>query len=339
MNLIQNYFHKGIAGTTIVFLAMAVISCAGPRYYSSNSIYSNNPDDTYIHRSDEVKLNTQAVLHVGTQNLLHDFPKFHKVEERFSRLIEKIRTQDLDIIGLQEASWIAGIGLIPGKIAEQLGYHYIFYVSEGAGRILGFLNGMAIISRYPIMEQEILTFRHQRGLFERRSVIRALILTPYGPVNFYSAHLSGATDLLNLQQTRELTAFIGQHRGAGPSLITGDFNFHADDSAQRHLAESGFVDTFTLANPERKNESCCTCIEASYFNSFDPCPEQTFLKAIDRIYFVSNNVTHVEVLKSEFIMNAPFLEDRTPLWISDHKGIRSQIRFRNQGTSNYSGSE
>lgn len=339
MNLIRNYFHKGITVMTIVLLAMTVASCAGPRYYSSNLNDSNNPDATYIHRSDEVNLDSQMVLHVGTQNLLHDFPKFHKVDERFSRLIEEIKIQDLDIIGLQEASWIAEIGLVPEKIAEQLGYHYIFFVSEGAGRILGFLNGMAILSRYPIVEQEMLTFSHQRGLFERRSVIRALVLTPYGPVNFYSAHLSGATDLLNLQQTRELTAFVDQHRRAGPSLITGDFNFHGDDSAQQHLAESGFVDTFTLANPERKNESCCTCIEANYYNSFDPCPEQTFLEAIDRIYFVSDEVTHLEVLKSGFIMDAPFLVDRTPLWISDHKGIQSQIRFRNQGTSSYSGSE
>lgn len=324
---------RRIPGAAALILALSAIACAGPRGYSSNLTDEHNTTAGHHDRSDEVGDSSPGILHVASQNLLHDYPKYHKVEKRLSRLIQEIKAQDLDIIGFQEASWITSIGLVPRMIAEQLGYHYVFFVTEGAGRILGFLNGMAIVSRYPIVEHEILTFSEQRGRFEGRSVIRALIETPYGPINFYSTHLSGTTDLLNLKQTRELTAFIDQHRATGPSFIAGDFNFHPDDSAERHLAAAGFVDTFTTANPARKTGSCCTCIEANYFNSFDPCPEQSFLEAIDRLYLVADDVARIEIVASGFIMDAPFLEDGNPLWISDHKGIQSQVRFKNQSLS------
>lgn len=271
-----------------------------------------------------------TILRVGSQNLLHDFPKFYKLHERYSRVAEEIRRLDLDIVGLQESAWITQVGLVPEKIAQRLGYRFAHFKLETTASLLGFENGIAIISRYPILEQERLKFVNQNNIFEARAVIRALIQTPLGAVNFYSTHLSGETGRLNLQQTRELVAFIERHRAEGPAILAGDFNFYDNAASPRYLTQIGYVDTFSAANPGRDNGTCCTCIEKGYSNWFDDCPDFTFLEADDRVYLIPGFVYRGEVVSSDFIMGSPFLNGGRWLWASDHKGVKSEIRLSSQ---------
>jgi len=268
-----------------------------------------------------------ATLRVGSQNLLHDFPKFHKVHERYSRIADEIRRLDLDVVGLQESAWISEIGLVPEKIAQQLGYHFVHFELETSASLLGFKNGVAIISRYPIVAQERLYFRHQNHIFEARAVMRTLIQTPLGTVNFYSTHLSGETRELNLMQIQELVAFIERHRAVGPAILAGDFNFHSHAASRSYLANMGYIDTFSAANPGRDNATCCTCLERDYYNWFDTCPAETFRRADDRLYLIPGLEVRGEVVDADFIMDSPFLNDGRWLWVSDHKGLRSEIRL------------
>lgn len=274
-----------------------------------------------------------TILRVGSQNLLHDFPKYHKVQQRLERVAEEIRRLDLDIVGFQESANITRVGHVPEKIAALLGYHYAYFRLEYAGFFFGFENGISIVSRYPILERELLTFRHQKNAFEARSVMRVLIETPLVRVNFYSAHLSGSTDTLNLEQIREVVSFIEAHRRDSPSILVGDFNFHRNESASLFLAGAGYVDTFASANPGRDNASCCTCIETSYSNWFDDCPETPFRNADDRVYLVPGRVMAGEVLAAGFMMASPFREGGGLLWGSDHKGVESHVRLAPRPTS------
>jgi hypothetical protein len=138
---------------------------------------------------------------------------------------------------------------------------------------------------------------------------------------------------LNLRQTQEVAAFIEQHRTDGPSILVGDFNFHRTGSAARYLAEAGYIDTFSAANPGRNNGSCCVCIDADYSNWFDACPEQRFHTADDHVYLIPGRVTAGEVLGSDFMLDAPFRENGRWLWGSDHKGIASQVRLSPRATT------
>ena len=160
-----------------------------------------------------------------------------------------------------------------------------------------------------------------------RAVIRALIQTPLGPINFYSTHLSGDSDLLNLKQTRELVAFIDKYRADGPAVLVGDFNFSGKTAGSRYLAEVGYVDTFRAANPGRDNATCCTCIAKGYHNWFDTCRDQPFIGSDDRVYLIPGRIFHGEVLESNFMLGSRFPYAGKSLWASDHKGIESQIRL------------
>jgi endonuclease/exonuclease/phosphatase family metal-dependent hydrolase len=280
-----------------------------------------------VARADGNQSRDPAVLRVGSQNLLHDFPKFHKVHGRYSRIAAEIRRLDLDVVGLQESAWITRIGLVPEKIAQLLGYHFVHFELETTASLLGFKNGIAIISRYPIVAQERLVFRHQNNIFEARAVIRTVIQTPLSAVNFYSTHLSGDSGELNLKQSQELVAFIERHRADGPAILAGDFNFHGHAASRDYLAKVGYVDTFRAANPGRDNATCCTCIERGYSNWFDTCPTESFLRADDRVYLIPGLVIRGEVVDSDFIMGSPFMIEGRWVWASDHKGIKSVIRL------------
>ncbi len=285
------------------------------------------PSGLPLAAADDIEDADATILRVGSQNLLHDFPNYYKIRPRMDRVATEIRNLKLDIVGFQESARIDEVGFVPAEIAQLLGYHYAYFDLELAGRVIGFKNGISIVSRYPILEQERLAFKHQKTIFEARAVIRALIQTPHGLVNFYSTHLSGDSDRLNLKQTRELVAFIDKYRGDGPAILAGDFNFSTTTSGSRYLAELGYVDTFRVANPGRNNATCCTCIAKEYHNWFDACPEKSFLGSDDRVYLIPGRMFRGEVLRANFMMWSPFQYGGKWLWASDHKGIESQIRL------------
>lgn len=166
--------------------------------------------------------NQPAQLRVLTYNLLHDgpwsgfFENGTHLEERLDMTIQELRRLQPDIIALQEASDSRKYGNVPKRIAGALGYHIVFAPATerifGIGRldrliisVLGFKEGPAILSRYPIVASEIYDLprcrdRHTRwagpGLFgpyleRRRMPTSSSWGTVQGTSRNRTSHLDG----------------------------------------------------------------------------------------------------------------------------------------------------
>ena len=111
-------------------------------------------------------------LRVVTYNLLHDGPGSGfligdtQLEERLEVAIRELKRLDPDIVAVQEASESRRHGHVPDRLARALGCHVVFAPATehlfGAGvlarfvvGVLGFKEGSAILSRFPIVASEI----------------------------------------------------------------------------------------------------------------------------------------------------------------------------------------
>ncbi len=136
-----------------------------------------------------------AELRVLTYNLLHDSPwsGFFKngthLEERLDMTIQELRRLQPDIIALQEASDSRKYGNVPQRIADALGYQMVFapateriFGIRSLDRLiisaLGFKEGPAILSRYPIIASEVYDLPRCRYRLDPRILLRAEIDAP-----------------------------------------------------------------------------------------------------------------------------------------------------------------
>src|SRR6185312_3338243 len=204
-----------------------------------------------------------AELRILTYNLLHDgpwsgfFENGTHLEERLDMTIQELRRLQPDIIAFQEASDSRRHGNVPQRIADALGYHMLFAPATerifGIGRlnrliisILGFKEGPAILSRYPIVDSEVYDLPRCRYRLDPRILLRAEIDIPAGPVQVFSAHTSKG-DECQLQRVGEL---FQAHRGTGQAILMGDLNTGEQSSVLAGWQkEPGFTDVFRVANP------------------------------------------------------------------------------------------
>jgi endonuclease/exonuclease/phosphatase family metal-dependent hydrolase len=146
-------------------------------------------------------------LRVLTYNLLHDGPwsGFFEcgthLEERLDMTIQELQWLQPDVIALQEASDSRKHGNVPQRIADALGYQMVFEPATqhifGVGLLdrliaaaIGFKEGPAILSRYPIVASEVYDLPRCQRRMDPRILLRAEINAPDGPIQVFSAHTS-----------------------------------------------------------------------------------------------------------------------------------------------------
>jgi endonuclease/exonuclease/phosphatase family metal-dependent hydrolase len=147
-----------------------------------------------------------AVLRVVTFNLLHGGPSSglwgddHHLDARLDLVVRELRSIDPDILGLQESS-ISGRRHVAARLAGELGLRWAHASAtrrvSGIGVLdrllvwaMNFEEGPAILSRWPIVETEILDLPRCVKFYDPRVVLRAAIDTPRGRLQVFSTHLS-----------------------------------------------------------------------------------------------------------------------------------------------------
>jgi endonuclease/exonuclease/phosphatase family metal-dependent hydrolase len=136
---------------------------------------------------------TTSRLRVLTYNLLHDggwsgfFESGTHLEERLEMTIQELRRLQPDIIALQEASESRKHGNVPQRIAEALGYQMVFapaterifglsLIDKLITATIGFKEGSAILSRYPIATSEVYDLPRCQHKLDPRILLRAEII-------------------------------------------------------------------------------------------------------------------------------------------------------------------
>ncbi|MGH8526499.1 MAG: endonuclease/exonuclease/phosphatase family protein [Gammaproteobacteria bacterium] len=181
-------------------------------------------------------------------------------ENRTERVIGELRRLqqrlELDILLLQEVDQEPGNqGLLVARVAEALG-HYCVFAPADLWRNGG-LHGLAILSRWPLAEIEVVPLRQFNLRFRKRCRIGLAVTaaTPHGPARVFNLHLDSRINTgERLQQLAPILRSAEQF--AGDCLIGGDFNTadfrwfrrwmplpygaRQSNAVRRELAERGF---------------------------------------------------------------------------------------------------
>ena len=273
-------------------------------------------------------------LRVLTYNLLHDGPSsgfFENgthLEERLDMTIQELRRLQPDVIAFQEASDSRRHGNVPQRIADALGYHMVFAPAteriSGIGlldrliiSVLGFKEGPAILSRYPIVSLEVYDLPRCRYRLDPRILLRAEIDIPDGPVQVFSAHTSKG-DECQLQKVGEL---FQAHRGMGQAILMGDLNTGEQSSVLTGWQkEPGFIDVFRLANPGVPGGTVWQNIHVE---------RSTADRRVDFIFLLNGKNGKVPIVRSSRLAfdHPGRLPSGAALWPSDHRGVLADIEL------------
>jgi endonuclease/exonuclease/phosphatase family metal-dependent hydrolase len=270
-------------------------------------------------------------LRVVTYNLLHDgagsgFLDGHThLEERMEIAIRELQTLDPDIVAVQEASESRRHGNVPERLARALGFHVVFAPATDhlfgpwpldrlVVGLLGFKEGSAILSRFPIVASQVYELPRCNSWIDRRILLRAELTTPWGPLQLFSTHTARGDDC----QVERIGEIVRDRIGAGPSVLVGDFNTAETSNLLSGLRdEGGFVDAFRIANPEAQGPTVWQRIEA---------PDSTVSRRVDFILLLNGRESTARVRSSHIVLDRPGqLSDGSPLWPSDHYGVMADI--------------
>jgi endonuclease/exonuclease/phosphatase family metal-dependent hydrolase len=245
------------------------------------------------------------------------------LEDRFTLATGELERLDADVIGLQEASQGWRRGDVARRFAKALGFQYAF---EGAtqrlfgGGILGFLSatvlgfdeGPAVVSRWPITATHVWDVDHC-DIFYRRVLVCADVCTPWGPLRACSTHLSGSEC-----QAASVDAHLRKNAADMPVVLMGDLNATEDSPALSLLrGRGGFVDTFRAANPGLAGYTDDQELDAEHATAFE---------RVDYVLVSAAAPLGERVLSSRVVLDRPtFDEDGDVLWSSDHYAVLSEV--------------
>ncbi len=283
--------------------------------------------------------NRPSQLRILTYNLLHDgpwsgfFENGTHLEERLDMTLQELRCLQPDVIALQEASVSRTHGNVPRRIADALGYHMVFTSATerifGIGLldrliiwVLGFKEGRAVLSRYPIIASEVYNLPRCRYRLDPRILLRVEIDIPDGPVQVFSAHTSKG-DECQLQRVGEV---FQAHRGTGQAILMGDLNTGEQSSVLTGWQkEPGFTDVFRVANPGVSGGTVWQDIHVE---------RSTADRRVDFIFLLDGSTTRRPIVRSSRLaFDRPgHLPSGAALWPSDHRGVLADIELAPVGS-------
>lgn len=193
-----------------------------------------------IHR---VKKETITIV---SANLCHDWPKHRNFTERLESFVGLVKAENADVVLLQEVSHRPDFH-VDQWLSEQLGMSSAYSRANGHAAAIGFEEGLAVLSRYPIQNLYLQQLGSSSNLFVHRLAMGAKVLSPSGPFAAISVHL-GLFKRQNSLQLAHLYTWLNSIVGGLPTVVGGDFNTH-ENSAQMTRMRSTWLDTFRTLNP------------------------------------------------------------------------------------------
>jgi endonuclease/exonuclease/phosphatase family metal-dependent hydrolase len=126
------------------------------------------------------------------------------------------------VVLLQEVvHYAGGRPSVAQTLAKEMGRYVVSAPSVANQEI----DGLAIISRYPLTDVHIVQLTHNDMVFHTRSRIAmaATVHTPWGPLRVYNVHLDSRVNART--RLKQIAPIISEAAGwDGPRLIGGDFN-------------------------------------------------------------------------------------------------------------------
>ena len=237
---------------------------------------------------------------------------------------EELRALAPDVIALQEASRTRRAGVVAKRLAESLGYHYVFEpatthltritpLNRLIVTVLGFSEGPAVISRFPIASRGVYELPRCRNKLAPRILLRADLTTPWGPFSVFNTH-TGSDPC----QVERITEIVRDARLPGPFVVTGDFNTPETSETMQSLLRWGrLIDAFRTAHPDATG---ATVYQRPW------AATSTVSRRVDYILVGGLQDAGGSVCGSRVIADTPRREpDGRTLWPSDHYGVLADL--------------
>ena len=185
-------------------------------------------------------------LTVISANLWHDFPKYRRMMDRLEAFARLVEEHQADVLLLQEVARTKKFWS-DQWLAQRLGMAYVYSRANGHLAGIGFEEGLAVFSRYPLNQPLLHQLSPVENRFSRRLALGAQIESPCGDLQVFSVHL-GLTGKQNSEQAAKLSDWVGDVSGEMPALVGGDFNA-GEGSQQIKKLQRNWLDTFRHLNP------------------------------------------------------------------------------------------
>ncbi|MFZ5809066.1 MAG: endonuclease/exonuclease/phosphatase family protein [Chloroflexota bacterium] len=160
-------------------------------------------------------------------NICHTWPRRNFPAQRMDDFVKMVHHYQADILLLQEV-WRSDMIHMHRWLANKLSMNLAYSRTNGDQRHIGFEEGLAILTRFPILATRQKYLRSSLHPFARRQALAAEILTPCGKLWTASVHLSIAP-WRNRRQILELSHWLASVTDT--AVIGGDFN--APDTSTR----------------------------------------------------------------------------------------------------------
>ena len=185
-------------------------------------------------------------LTVLSTNMWHDWPRHRRLLERLEDIACLVESQSIDVLILQEVTRTRYFHS-DEWLSQRLGMAFVYSRANGHSTGIGFEEGLAIFSRFPIGSPLINQLSNGKNPFVRRVALGTTIFTPCGEIVAFSVHL-GLINQQNAEQQSRLQAWVDLEAGERPALIGGDFNSD-EESPQIKKIQSRWLDTFRHLYP------------------------------------------------------------------------------------------
>lgn len=272
--------------------------------------------------SSRLKCLSFNLLHGGVSSGL--WGNGQDLEQRLEVVTQELRQIDADIIGLQEASEGHGRGNIAERLADTLGYQYVFapassrlfsspWANTVVATLMNFAEGPAILSRYPILSSEVYDLPRCGTWTDPRVLLCVVVQTPWGRLQACSTHISR-----NRCQAKGVADVVQRRPHSSPLLLMGDFNTPEQSAGFTQLTtEAGLIDTFRVANPTKKGVTVWQWVYADRPMAF---------WRVDYLFLRPGSSALYQVRSSRVVLNTPKqLADGQTLWPSDHYGVLTEF--------------
>ena len=170
-------------------------------------------------------------LRVGTLNIWNRMGPW---DERLAAIRAGVAAENVDVLALQEVVSIEGCEQA-ALIADGLGYHF----AQGRHAEARLPMGNAVLSRFPILHQEILELPTGDTL-ERRTLLHAVLDAPSGKLPVFVTHLNwrlgeGHVRELQIRFVTDAITRLCPPDTTFPPILMGDLNAEPDADEMRFL--------------------------------------------------------------------------------------------------------
>jgi endonuclease/exonuclease/phosphatase family metal-dependent hydrolase len=228
-------------------LRLPIFRLLSPVIDQTLSVVEPNGSETSGDRSIRTSHRRDDAITVLSANLWHDWPRHRRLLQRLKAFARLVETEKVDILLLQEVARTPDVRT-DQWLAERLNMAYVYSRANGHHRGIGFEEGLAVFSRFPLKAPRLRHLEPSFKPFVHRLVLGAEVETPQAKLPVFSVHLS-LLPSHNAAQVQLLQDWVTSVTGNRSALIGGDFNVNEHAAQIAHMRQT-WLDVYRHIHPK-----------------------------------------------------------------------------------------